>query len=173
MWPLRLEEEDTTYALSFEADDLVENHTVQSLCRKMTYDLLLPFERNMPKVNLGNHYQLSPKSRWSPFGREVGMKKWDAMKQWAAARPGKRLHELQIAVCEQAIAAAPTMQELSEEEQREMIGGLTKEINAIRKSGQPVVIKTRFQGEYYVTYSAERLEALRQKLRGRAANQPE
>ena len=157
LWPLLIEVHDDRYALTIEADERSENESVNSLCLEMTDDLMLPFNRHMPKVDLGNNYRLYPKSKWSPLGKDVSIRKW------AAARPDKKLHELQIEICELTIAAIPTMKELSELEKEKFIAGQKGEIDMIRKTGEPVVRKDRFRGEYYVIYSAKRIAKYREK----------
>ena len=51
--------------------------------------------------------------------------------------------------------------ELSDEQKEKFTNQVTKEIERLKETREPVVKTSRFRGEFYATYSAERARTIR------------
>ena len=83
------------------------------------------------------------------------------LKSWCQARSGKKLYELQIEMCEWSIRKLPTVPEVPDEDCRNAIVAIKRQIETLRKSKKPVLTKHfgRGGGEVFTLYThAEAIE---------------
>jgi hypothetical protein len=160
LWPILCEHRsDARYCLTYiNRYGYTENASIGWMCREMTRGDLLFAYRQYSKRIPGTETEGQDNALWEPSVEDGFLGK-----EWFAARKGRQLWELQIEMCEWAIAKAPALEKLSEKGRGEFVQKVTAEIERLKKTREPAVLRTRFHGEGYGIVNRERAQSFREK----------
>jgi len=159
LWPrLVAHFDDKRYAFTYcDGQGMTHNASVGLMCQMIAYDdLELAFLQHSPG---------SPRAHL-PAGRcRVRPPQWDDkdFRAWLDERQGKQLYELQIDLCEWAIATPAALKRLSANQRQEFIEKVKKQIETLKKTQRPVTDKTRFEDTWYSCFSPKRIKTLREE----------
>lgn len=159
-WPALIDGiDDERYCITLVHDASIHNHSVGNVCRILLQEnLTQAFKGHLPGRE-AVHFQLRlPES----IGYE-GFKSW-CLEQH---RKGRSLVELQIEMCEWAIKKLPTIPYVPEDEVRESLADMKAQVETLRTTGKPVLMRKITIPDIRTLCSEERAERVRRKYQGK------
>jgi hypothetical protein len=157
---------DNRYCITYEAFDNATNFTVGGVCHWIIADALTePSLRNWPR-RAGIHVLFRL--------REPLLDPNEDLQKWCLARRDKKLYELQIEVCQIAIAKVPTIiPELSDLQRHDLIKAIELEIASLQKTHKSVGITRWGKRLNLIRYSPKDAERMRQEYWESNASHPQ
>lgn len=159
-WPELLKHfDDKRYCMTYKGD-YGQNYSVGDMCEQIVHDYLVEgYSRHLPVLFRavsnaeGAHAALQGSRVW-----------WEAgttRKVWCEKRKGKPLYELQIEMCEWAIARVAKLKDVSDEERGPFVKAVRAEITRLRQSKKAARFRGFSRNENFALYNREIAERIR------------
>lgn len=150
LWPnLMSHADDSRYAFTWldDEDEIVLTESVGSLCKRIAHDdMTWPYMMFIP--GYGGDFNAAP------YHRLEYPKELEDLKAWYRKRAGKPLYELQIEMCQWAIATTRSSTDVGEKPKARFIQQVDGQIQELAKTKKPFV-RERWHSEIYRWYIAD------------------
>jgi hypothetical protein len=158
-WPALINHlDDKAYCITFEHEQSVWNHSIGDICyiillENMTAAYMPHIPAEETAFLLLRHPDIIPRddSKFKLWCREQHKK-------------GRTLYELQVEMCQWALKEIPKLKQVTEQEKYESFQNIQKEIERLRTTKKPTLIKTVILREIRAPYSQRRADEIRATL---------
>ncbi|MCE9557220.1 MAG: hypothetical protein K8T91_28055 [Planctomycetes bacterium] len=149
--------DDKHYCITFQRAQSVANYSVGDVCRAILLcDLTAAYIPHLPSdVEV---YRKLAVSKIIPRDDR-------SFKEWCSK---KKLYELQIDLCEDAVKELSEINNLSSKEKHTSIDQIKKQVTELRAARKPVLVKSIVEQDVRMPYAEEDARAIRAKLNKKA-----
>jgi len=144
-------------AHSQDRNEEPHNRSVGDFCHELALNRLVGvFEQHLPEGK--NRPEINPR-----IHLDVGLT--PSLAEWRNKRKGQPVYQLQIELCEKALAQLATAKGVSQDSKDAARKKIESELTKLRTTKKPVFLESNLDG--LETYDAEDVKLIREKLGGK------
>ena len=158
-WPALIQHlDDDRYCITFDQDQSVANMSIGGICRILLWEnITAAYMDKIPKGQFVFSRLRRPRYIRDSYGSNTGFKEWCLEQQ----KEKKELYQLQIDACLWAVKEITTRDDVSDEDKDKSIKAIKREVEILRRSRTPKILKSVMLKELRIPFSEKRALEIR------------